>query len=1173
MATGVDVQYPEVIDISWRHNLRFDPRLGDEDNDEHADEAPGSDRRHSDFSRHVRIETPARSTPAPSDRTDSRSSRRLAPLRRLAAALVRNFPMDLQWIPANWAWLKFKPVIRSSILGFVSVMFMVIAPVQRVLGQATFLILIAAFVDPPIDSFVAVLEREIIFAAFVTLGWAWSCLGIFLANLARSYKNPSATFAEALTGQYIEAAPTVIMAIFVFFGVAFFLYIKVKRGPGPYAYPSVFGAVCVDISFVTAVLVPFPYYSIGQVIVLPLVLHSAICIFLSATVFPTTITSQYSGALSRLFDPLEAALIEHRAILGLSPSGPEFSAAVTKIYGLVAKSEAGLAPAAGALRLVKHDIIWGRFSPSDVGALQWFARRLVTRAHGLGVFFTLIDPTRERFPVTPVSRTPVDSRTLTPSASHPVTPLPSRPPSPNRIRTLSRSATPPGPSSPPADHEHSRGRMRHRTNWKHTPSASAIRRTISQHLHFRLRKAEEDDQHQRLHFSLLHLAHTLALPHPHTASPENAVGVFESQRYLALEATRLTYPDSPENMEHFVALLGQSCDDLLGVCTDTLKGLKVWVGGIRRGSFAGRATTARIREERLAEMTEMKRKLSLAFEMFKKDFRHCVLDPYRCAFDPEHVGSPDMIVEPPPHRYLFHCYVYQYHLMQFCMVLLEWVDEVIRMEDINKASRLWMPTIPLRKLFDWGNDDAAAHLERDDDEDPDTIPGMDTDFQADLGEATRRNPDALPPQNAFEVIMSWVHQFIVALGGGNVLFAMKAGLLTVILCIPNFLKHTAEFAYSERFIWGIFMGQLTLMRFRGDTTFALVARLMSTFVGGVIGMLLWYISAGRGEGNSYGFAATLGVCFPFFFYMRIYWPVPPVTNLIFFVTIALVLGFSWQNTHFPGIFHFYGFALAWRRFVLVVAGITAAFIFSLLPPSTTLRHYQRAMLSTTVSEMGAIYCSIVSFANTHGRLEPDKREIIQALLAIRMKLKRSVVLKTNIVYEFSLRGKWPAHRYQRILELQMQVAFHLSHLMSVVEHLDPAWSRAFLRRTRFLDADFQGDVLAVVSMISTALRTGNPLPQITPCPLLDRFMVHTHGLNIIRQEEDDDYGLPRTMTIDTLENEQYLTFAVGVTTAFGIILRLDKLMVATKELVGEQYHIHGVGVPDTRAFERPPKDA
>ena len=35
-------------------------------------------------------------------------------------------------------------------------------------------------------------------------------------------------------------------------------------------------------------------------------------------------------------------------------------------------------------------------------------------------------------------------------------------------------------------------------------------------------------------------------------------------------------------------------------------------------------------------------------------------------------------------------------------------------------------------------------------------------------------------------------------------------------------------------------------------------------------------------------------------------------------------------------------------------------------------------------------------------------------------------------------------------------------------------------------------------------------------------------------------------------------FSVGVATAFGIITRLDRLMLATKELVGEQFQISGV---------------
>ncbi|KAG6878664.1 hypothetical protein C0992_007732 [Termitomyces sp. T32_za158] len=162
--------------------------------------------------------------------------------------------------------------------------------------------------------------------------------------------------------------------------------------------------------------------------------------------------------------------------------------------------------------------------------------------------------------------------------------------------------------------------------------------------------------------------------------------------------------------------------------------------------------------------------------------------------------------------------------------------------------------------------------------------------------------------------------------------------------------------------------------------------------------------------------------------------------------------------------------------------------------------------------------------------------------------------------------------------------------MSVFKHLEPAWARALLRRTRFDDTDFQGDVLSVMSMyhqdswvsygknmttfpnvamITTALRSGSPLPQISPCPLLDRFMSLYHGLDIIHKESEEDYGLPRTLTLETLKNEQYLFFCVGVSTAYGLITRLDRLMVAAKEIVGEQYHIQGLGMG--RTFTKEPE--
>jgi hypothetical protein len=132
------------------------------------------------------------------------------------------------------------------------------------------------------------------------------------------------------------------------------------------------------------------------------------------------------------------------------------------------------------------------------------------------------------------------------------------------------------------------------------------------------------------------------------------------------------------------------------------------------------------------------------------------------------------------------------------------------------------------------------------------------------------------------------------------------------------------------------MGQLTLARFRGDTTFGLIARIISTFAGGLTGAAIWHISTGGGKGSPYGLAVTCAVAFPFFFYGRLYWSGPPVSNMIFFTTTALVgvhprkrkklligltlahpfqvIGYSWQNTHYHfGEFLYYGINLAWVR--------------------------------------------------------------------------------------------------------------------------------------------------------------------------------------------------------------------------------------------------------------------
>ena len=69
----------------------------------------------------------------------------------------------------------------------------------------------------------------------------------------------------------------------------------------------------------------------------------------------------------------------------------------------------------------------------------------------------------------------------------------------------------------------------------------------------------------------------------------------------------------------------------------------------------------------------------------------------------------------------------------------------------------------------------------------------------------------------------------------------------------------------------------------------------------------------------------------------------------------------------------------------------------MLPPSTTIRKYQRNLLSTTSASLGSIYCSILSFANTKN--EPEIQEIYSSLVALRGKLEKSTALRANVGYE------------------------------------------------------------------------------------------------------------------------------------------------------------------------------
>ena len=77
-------------------------------------------------------------------------------------------------------------------------------------------------------------------------------------------------------------------------------------------------------------------------------------------------------------------------------------------------------------------------------------------------------------------------------------------------------------------------------------------------------------------------------------------------------------------------------------------------------------------------------------------------------------------------------------------------------------------------------------------------------------------------------------------------------------------------------------------------------------------------------------------------------------------------------------------------------------IFSVLPPSTTLRRYLRRAYATTAGQIGQLYCDVLSMTTVHDPMKTEK--IVKNLIAVRMKLNRTRALRRNVAYEVSGEG-------------------------------------------------------------------------------------------------------------------------------------------------------------------------
>ncbi|KAG8908239.1 Eukaryotic translation initiation factor 5A [Tulasnella sp. 403] len=459
-------------------------------------------------------------------------------------------------------------------------------------------------------------------------------------------------------------------------------------------------------------------------------------------------------------------------------------------------------------------------------------------------------------------------------------------------------------------------------------------------------------------------------------------------------------------------------------------------------------------------------------------------------------GSPS----PSSPSYLYE--VYSVFLLTFLGVLETFLELAITVE--KRPVRIWWPgkqngadhehatfmSPTWRKRFRMAvGGRGTLPLEEDN---PDRIDGINTPDSATIIEPLA------PKESVFIKILRAVYNsFSWFVTSVESTFCLKVSILAVALAVPSWIldNGSAEFYYKNKGIWALVSGVTAKGLFSGETTFGFLQRLAGVFVGGVIAMAMWYISAGNGHGNPYSLAVVFGVAFLIFVPWRIW-----STNFLMIVTATtsacLIVGYSWGDRPDSPVATLWnpgqGWPVFWRRELAVTIGITGAWIIDLLPRPKPGREFIRRTYARTILELGNIAASIVKYTRDRpsgappSPYSPMALDTADKLRAISMKLRMTNARIILSKLEPSLQSTWDAERYKSLQKRDRRIAQRdaidmLGLLAFVTERLD-ARPRTELLASHVFQTPQMAALLNLFYATSTCLKAEGSLPATLPSP-------------------------------------------------------------------------------------------
>lgn len=443
----------------------------------------------------------------------------------------------------------------------------------------------------------------------------------------------------------------------------------------------------------------------------------------------------------------------------------------------------------------------------------------------------------------------------------------------------------------------------------------------------------------------------------------------------------------------------------------------------------------------------------------------------------------------------------------------------------------------------------------------------------------KRNPDTIYygtfTGKLFRKMLTSYHY---VMNDSHIPLGIRAVIATILVNLMVFFPNSVSWWYGNRVIWVPVMASITVSSDSYDSVYQFIGKVVSTLVGSIIAGFAWYISTGNGDGNPYGLGAVTGVLFFFATYYRHFsihtTPMPAVVPV---VTIALILGTSWQDAKMPPVFSIgWGVHPAYARFVSVIVGCSVAFIVSVIPHVSTGPKKVRVSISNVLRDIGRIHCQtrdlLIHRYNNLDEQRVKKKEVkVISLIAKNFSnLMRTNMIIKRMKYEPNLAGKWPKKKYETLIGYEIQILKMYLLLMSSFDMIEDKdlWVERISDRLGWTNDNLTSDFFSVIYMCSASLSEGYSLPRVTPSQLSLKHLDLLTDLDLgdpfygsdsiffngMKNTEDLEEGEDKTVDIEMILSRGGRCNMISLILIHLIYEKIDQMLVLIKSLVGEEYN-------------------